>query len=126
MVLGAVIKKTRLTEEFEYEDFRALYGHEALVLFVIDDCELIARTSESTNMPTAGQTLISLVEPLDETQREAAASEAEETVAEEQEDRLENAIESVVKENPGRPRTKKVDSATPREVSSRSAGDAKV
>ena len=64
---GAVVKKTGLSEEFDYSDFGDLYGESALVLFVIDESgKLIVRTTESTTEPRPGQTLISLVDPVDE------------------------------------------------------------
>lgn len=100
MVLGAVVKKTKLTEEFDFEDFRALYGPDALVLFVLDDGELKPRTSESTTVPTAGQTIISLVQPMDETERQIAATEAEEAVTQEQEERLQKAVKEVTSDAP--------------------------
>ncbi len=66
LVSGAVVKKTGLSEEFDYNDFVNLYGESALVLFVIDESgKLIVRTTESTTEPRPGQTLITLVEPVD-------------------------------------------------------------
>ena len=63
---GAVVKKTGLSEEFDYNDFGNLYGESALVLLVIDESgKLIVRTAESTTEPRPGQTLISLVDPIE-------------------------------------------------------------
>ena len=63
---GAVVKKTRLSEEFDYNAFGNLYGESAVALFVIDESgKLIVRTTESTADPRPGQTLISLVEPIE-------------------------------------------------------------
>ncbi|RJP22747.1 MAG: hypothetical protein C4520_07775 [Candidatus Abyssobacteria bacterium SURF_5] len=58
---GAAIKRNRLTEEFGYEDFRKLYGEEAIPLFIIVDGELTVITADTQPNPKPGQTLISLV-----------------------------------------------------------------
>ena len=64
---GAVVKRTRLSEEFDYTAFGNLYGESAVVLFVIDEAgKLIVRTAESTADPRPGQTLISLVDAIDD------------------------------------------------------------
>ena len=64
---GAVVKKTRLSEEFDYGAFVNLHGETALVLFVIDESgKLLVRTAQSTTDPRPGQTLISLVDAIDD------------------------------------------------------------
>ena len=61
---GAEIRKTPLTEEFNYEAFQARYGGTAIPLFVSSgDQGLSVYTSEQSASPRAGQTLISLVHP---------------------------------------------------------------
>lgn len=68
---GAIIKKTPLTEEFDYEAFRELYGETAVILFVIQkDGMLIVATADATPSPKPGQTLISLVDPVEEPAKE--------------------------------------------------------
>lgn len=74
---GAVIKKTKLSDEFTYADFRALYGDHAVVLFLLDDDKLTICTADEPLEPAAGCTLISLVEPIDEPQVDAAADNPE-------------------------------------------------
>jgi CPA1 family monovalent cation:H+ antiporter len=60
---GAQIKKTKLTEEFTFDDFQARYGESAVVLFVIEDRKrLKIFTGEEERMPAGGQTVIALVE----------------------------------------------------------------
>ena len=64
---GAVIKRTKLSDEFSYADFRALYGTNALVLFILDTSEnLLVSAADDPMEPAAGHTLISLVLPIDE------------------------------------------------------------
>ena len=64
---GAVVKKTGLTEEFDYTAFGNLYGESALIMFVIDESgKLTVRTADSTTKPQPGQTLISLVNAIDD------------------------------------------------------------
>jgi NhaP-type Na+/H+ or K+/H+ antiporter len=60
---GAVLRKTTLTKEFDYNAFQARYGAAALPLFVIDSTgNLTICTAETRPAPRLGQTLISLVE----------------------------------------------------------------
>lgn len=64
---GATIKKTSLTEEFSFEDYRARYGDDAVALFVISAEGLInVVTDVSQAAPTAGETVISLAKPIEE------------------------------------------------------------
>lgn len=59
---GAVIKKTALTEEFDYEAFQKLYGAAAVPLLLISqNGELTVFTKNNPPRPRPGQTLISLV-----------------------------------------------------------------
>jgi len=60
----AQVKRTSLTEEFTYDDFTALYGKTAVVLFVIEPTDtLTVCTAESPPAPKPGQTLIAVVDP---------------------------------------------------------------
>jgi hypothetical protein len=64
---GAVIKKTRLTPQFNYTAFQELYGQQAIILFVIDQVgNLTVVSTEEPPAPLPGQTVISLVDPVDE------------------------------------------------------------
>ena len=66
MLAGAVVKKTNLTEEFDYQSFRTMYGESAIVLFAIDESrKLIVSTAEDPLEPQPGQTLISMVDPVE-------------------------------------------------------------
>jgi len=59
---GYIIKSTKLTEEFDIEDFKNLYGDTALPLFLITEKnELIVLTSESKVEPKLDQTIVALV-----------------------------------------------------------------
>jgi NhaP-type Na+/H+ or K+/H+ antiporter len=61
---GAVVKATTLSEEFDYGDFVAMYGEDALRLFIINESgSLNVVTADATPSVKAGQTLISLVDP---------------------------------------------------------------
>jgi NhaP-type Na+/H+ or K+/H+ antiporter len=65
---GAVVKKTSLTEKFDYEAFRATYGPDALPLMVITPTrQLKVYTTESDPSPAPGETLISIVDEPDKT-----------------------------------------------------------
>jgi NhaP-type Na+/H+ or K+/H+ antiporter len=60
----AVVKKTRLSEEFGFEELKAQYGGEVLPLFLItEEGNLQVFTSEGNIKMRAGQTLLSLVSP---------------------------------------------------------------
>jgi len=59
---GYRVKKTPLTEEFDHERYRELYGDEALVLFTIDENRrLTVQSVDRTEKPRPGQTVIGLV-----------------------------------------------------------------
>jgi NhaP-type Na+/H+ or K+/H+ antiporter len=64
---GASLKKTLLTDEFDYDSFKSLYGDKALPLFVIKEGgELVVLALDNTPTPLPGQYLISLVDNGDE------------------------------------------------------------
>ncbi|MGE3803380.1 MAG: cation:proton antiporter [Gemmataceae bacterium] len=62
---GAVIKRTRLTKEFDYAAFRQLYGESALVMFVVQPKGTLTICTVDT--PVANlkpdQTIIAMVDP---------------------------------------------------------------
>lgn len=63
---GAVIKTTKLTEEFDYEGFKIHYGEKAIPLFLIDENgNLVIFTVDNPPRPRPGQKLISLIWPID-------------------------------------------------------------
>ncbi len=65
---GAVIKKIKLSDEFGPEAFQARYGETATNMFLITEAgELVVLAADSAVEPRAGQTLISLVRPTEET-----------------------------------------------------------
>ena len=60
---GAVIKKTRLTDEFTFDDFLRVHGENAVPMFgVTDNGILQVSTNERPLEPTPGLTLIALVD----------------------------------------------------------------
>jgi len=60
---GAKIKKTLLTDEFNYRDFQDFYGETATPLMVIDENKILkVCTADDDTTPKNGQTLISLVD----------------------------------------------------------------
>jgi hypothetical protein len=60
---GDVIKSTRLTENFSYEDFKGKYGASMIALFVIDkNNNLQPFTLEEEIEPAEGNTIIAMVE----------------------------------------------------------------
>jgi hypothetical protein len=64
---GAIVKSTKLTMEFDYDAFLGLYGENALALFLIDENgNLTICSTDSQIKPRIGQTLISLVNPVQE------------------------------------------------------------
>jgi CPA1 family monovalent cation:H+ antiporter len=72
---GAQIKRTGITEEFSFEDFRSRYGDSAIVLFVVTEAgQLNIATADAQLEPGAGQTVIALVDPVTELQKEAMSS----------------------------------------------------
>jgi NhaP-type Na+/H+ or K+/H+ antiporter len=60
---GASLKKTPLTDEFNYDSFKSLYGDKALPLFIIkENGELVVLASDNRLPPLPGQYLISLID----------------------------------------------------------------
>ncbi|MFO7541784.1 MAG: hypothetical protein R6W97_03095 [Thiobacillus sp.] len=73
----AVVKKTRLSEEYGLEELKARYGGDVLPLFLMTEVgELQIFAIDGKLKPQAGQTLISLVKPQPE-MAESAASDAD-------------------------------------------------
>ncbi len=65
---GAVLKKTRLSEEFDFETFQKHYGGNVVALFLIDrEGQLEVFTTDEPLKLKPGMTLISLVNPTEET-----------------------------------------------------------
>ncbi len=61
---GAIVKKTAITDEFTYDDFRALYGNTAMPLFLIEPSgALTVCTADKKPAPQSGQAVIALVDP---------------------------------------------------------------
>ena len=62
---GAIVKRTKLTEEFDFEEFRNKYGDSTLVLFIVDDQRRLTITSADVEMNyKPGHTLIHLTDKL--------------------------------------------------------------
>ncbi len=60
---GAVIKKTPLTDEFDYKSFRSLYGDTAIPLFLVKETgDLVVFATDNPPSPQPGHYLISLVD----------------------------------------------------------------
>ena len=69
---GSVVKKTRLTSEFDFDAFRDLYGESAVILFVISTNGLLTvNTVDKPVAPKSGETIIALVDPVNESQLKA-------------------------------------------------------
>jgi hypothetical protein len=63
----SVVKATSLTEQFGYQAFQELYGSSAQPLFLIDETSsLLIFTTDRQRDPQPGQTLISLVDPVED------------------------------------------------------------
>lgn len=60
---GAVIKKTHLTSEFNYDAFRTHYGDMAMPLFLIkENGELLAFAHDNPPAPQPGQQIVALID----------------------------------------------------------------
>ncbi len=60
---GAVVKTTSLTDDFDYDAFRELYGPSAIILAVIEPSgELTLSTADQPIAPKSGQTVMALVD----------------------------------------------------------------
>ena len=74
---GAVIKTTKITPEFTYEEFQSEHGGNAIPLFITQNRKLTVVDAEHSQ-PKAGQKLIALVDQTEEeTQRLASEKHAE-------------------------------------------------
>ncbi len=63
---GAIFKKTKLTEESDFEAYRQRYGDTAIPLFLVKESgDTVVFGTESMPALKTGQTLISLVDPVD-------------------------------------------------------------
>ncbi len=61
---GWVVKVTTLSEEFNYEDFRTLYGPHTILLFIIaQDDTITVITDEKPIEPQPGQSVVAIVNP---------------------------------------------------------------
>ena len=77
LVAGAIVKKTPLTKEFDYQAFQAHYGAAAIPLFVVEATgNLLVCTAGENILPKSGQILISLVDPVEEVETEPKSSAA--------------------------------------------------
>lgn len=64
---GAEIKRTKLTDEFNFEDFLAYYNDTAIPLFLLNGSDkLTVFTAVDPPQPKVGQTVIALVDPVAE------------------------------------------------------------
>ena len=64
---GAVVKMTKLTGEFDVAAYRELYGPDALILFIITESgRLTICSPDAPSSPSAGDTLVALVEVKEE------------------------------------------------------------
>lgn len=61
---GARLKTTKLSDEYQLDDFRELYGDSAYILFAIqEDGKVVVNTADMPITPMPGQTLITWVGP---------------------------------------------------------------
>ncbi|MFO8010218.1 MAG: sodium:proton antiporter [Dehalococcoidia bacterium] len=66
---GAIVKTTQLTERFDYKAFKSYYGDNAIPMFIINENgSIVVITAREKVTPQAGHTLISLVDPIDESE----------------------------------------------------------
>jgi hypothetical protein len=64
---GAVLKKNSMTEEFDFDAFKAKYGPSAIVVFLISESgKLSVATAKDAFSPKQGQSIISIVNPVDQ------------------------------------------------------------
>jgi NhaP-type Na+/H+ or K+/H+ antiporter len=59
---GAMIKSTKLTEEFGFNDFKKMYGQDALPMFLIKDNKLQVFNTDLNVEPKTGSTIIAMVD----------------------------------------------------------------
>jgi NhaP-type Na+/H+ or K+/H+ antiporter len=101
---GAVLKATKLTEDFDYVAFRMMYGPKALPLFTITETgRLQIRTADQATQPKTGQTLISLVfEKSEEEKAETAAAIGKDKAALQDESAGEDGADASAEAHQGR------------------------
>ncbi len=59
---GAAMKTTRITEKFDFEDFRRLYGDEAIPMFLLKtNGKLTPFAEDSRPTPAPGDLIVSIV-----------------------------------------------------------------
>lgn len=64
MEMGATIKTTRLSEEFDWQAFQSLYGETCLPLFIVrSETQLEVVVTDIPQEPEIGQSIIALVDP---------------------------------------------------------------
>jgi len=64
---GDVVRRTQLTDDFDFKAFEARYGRSAIHMFLIDtNGTLSVVTADHRPAPRVGQTVISLITPRDE------------------------------------------------------------
>lgn len=72
---GAVVKRSRITEEFSYHDFEAMHQDFCSLLFVLKEGARLVVATEGFRQPEAGDTVLALVKtPKAEEDGEKAAS----------------------------------------------------
>ncbi|MFO8100604.1 MAG: cation:proton antiporter [Dehalococcoidia bacterium] len=66
--LGAIVKSTKITEIFDFNAFKNYYGPSAIPLFLINNTtgDITVFASDTNIKPEPGYTLISLVDPVEE------------------------------------------------------------
>lgn len=75
---GARVKKSTLTDDYTYAEFRQMYGDEAIVLFVIPDKgKLVVRTTDTKYEPRKGDRLIALVKTTETVEAASQTPESE-------------------------------------------------
>ncbi len=76
---GAVVKATKLSKAFTYDDFQKLYGGEALLLFVVGETGALSINTVGQPMnPKPGDTVVCLVDRVVERADEEPAAETAE------------------------------------------------
>ncbi len=62
---GWVVKKTKLTDAFTFDNFQEIYGDEFVLLFVLSESGSLQVCTEQTNTkPRSGDTVIAVIDPL--------------------------------------------------------------
>jgi len=80
---GSVVKSTSLTKEFTFEAFQQMYGGEALLLFTVSEGGTLAiNTVDQPLSPKAGDTVVCLVDEVEEMQEAKPDETTEQAPAE--------------------------------------------